>query len=193
MTEEREKRARSGRTKQRILAAARRLFASEGYERTTIRAVAAAADIDPAMVMRYFGSKEGLFAEAATFDLALPALSSVPRRERGRRLARHYVDLWGRQSAGGGLAILLRAGATNDGAADRVREIFRTQVLPTIAAVVTDAAPTRAVLIASQLLGFAYCRYVVRIPALVSLDDEIIVSNLARSIQRCLDGPIGAD
>jgi hypothetical protein len=79
-----------------------------------------------------------------------------------------------------------------DGAAERVREVFREQVLPAIAAVSPDAPATRAALIASQLLGMAYCRYVVRMPALVALDERVIVAKLGETIQRYLDGPIGA-
>ncbi len=171
--------------------AARQRFAAEGYERTTIRAVAADADIDPSMVMRYFGSKQELFAIAATFDLDLPDLSSMPRKERGKRLAQHYLKLWGHDAGGGGLAILLRAAATNDGAAEHMREIFREQVLPAVTAVAPDAPSTRAGLIASQLLGMAYCRYVVKMPALTDLAEEIIIANLGRTIQRYLDGPVG--
>src|SRR4051812_196739 len=151
--------AGSHHTKARILDAARALFSTEGYERTTIRAVAAAADIDGSMVMRYFGNKEGLFAASASFDLDLPDLAALPRRERGRALAQHYLRLWPPAASGGGLAILLRTAATNETAAQRVREIFLSQVFPAIAAVVSDAPALRAGLISSQLLGLSYCRF----------------------------------
>src|SRR5262249_39595533 len=108
--------SRSAPTRRRILEAARRQFAADGYERTTIRTVAAEADIDPSMVMRYFGSKEGLFAAAASFELKLPNLAALPARQRGRALAQHFLNLWGHDPAGGGLATLLRTAATNDGA-----------------------------------------------------------------------------
>src|ERR671929_400042 len=88
-------------TKQRILEAGRRRFSEDGYERTTIRAVATDAAIDPSMVMRYFGSKEGLFAAATSFDLHLPDLTVVARTKRGDRLARHYIDLWEGEYGGG--------------------------------------------------------------------------------------------
>lgn len=191
MAERRETQFRSSATKLRILNAARRQFAEDGYERTTIRSVAVKSDIDPSMVMRYFGSKEGLFAAAATFNLHLPDLTTVPVRQRGERLAQNFVDLWGRELAEGGLPILLRTAATNDRAAGRILKIFREQVLPTVAAVAPDAAAKRAALIASQFLGIAYCRYVVRIPELAKLDDEIIVSALGKTIQRYLHDPIG--
>ncbi|HZU90952.1 MAG TPA: TetR family transcriptional regulator [Stellaceae bacterium] len=190
MAEQRERHSRSDRTKLRILNAARRRFAEEGYERTTIRGVAAAAAIDPSMVIRYFGNKEGLFAAAASFDLALPDLAAVPRRERGKRLARHFLHLWEHDAAGGGLAVLLRTAATSDGAAERVRRIFREQVLPAIAAVSPDAPATRAALITSQFLGLAYSRYVVRIPELTMLAEDVIVASLGRTIQRYLDAPL---
>jgi AcrR family transcriptional regulator len=190
MAEQRDTQPRSAPTRRRILEAARRQFAADGYERTTIRTVAAEADIDPSMVMRYFGSKEGLFAAAASFELHLPDLAAVPARQRGRALAQHFLQLWGHDPAGGGLAILLRTAATNDGAAERVREVFRDQVAPAVGAVAPDAAAARAALISSQLLGVAYCRFVVGIPALVRLDESTLVAALGRTLQRYLDGPL---
>src|SRR2546427_12570160 len=84
-----------GKTKGRILAAAREHFAAYGYERATIRAIAAAAGIDPAMVMRYFGNKERLFAAAAEFDLRLPDLTAGPRGTVGSVVVGHLLDRGG--------------------------------------------------------------------------------------------------
>lgn len=190
MADKRTRRGPSGHTKAGILDVARRRFSIDGYERATIRAIAAEADIDPSMVMRYFGSKDGLFAAAASFDLALPDLTKVPRRERGRTLAQHYLHLWPPAAAAGGLAILLRTAATNERAAERVREIFLTQVLPAIAAVVPDAPALRAGLISSQLLGLSYCRFIVKIPTLTLLDERAVVASLGRTLQACLDDPV---
>src|SRR5690242_21500 len=81
-------------TRSRILGAARRLFAAEGFERTTVRAVAAAASIDPALVLRYFGSKEQLFAAAAAFELRLPDPAISPRDRLGATLVAHFLDRW---------------------------------------------------------------------------------------------------
>jgi len=78
MTDRPAKTAKSQRTKAAILKAAQALFADQGYERATVRDIAARAAIDPAMVIRYFGSKEALFAEATAFDLKLPNLQ-IPR------------------------------------------------------------------------------------------------------------------
>lgn len=190
MAKNSEKQPRSEQTKLRILDAARQQFARDGYERTTIRSVATEAEIDPSMVMRYFGSKEGVFAAAASFDLQLPKLSALLPKARGRALARHFLQLWG-EAGGGGLAILLRTAATNEGAAQRVREIFREQVVPAIAAVAPDAPQTRAAFIATQILGMAYCRYVLNLPELRAVTGDVIVASLGQTIQRYLDAKIG--
>ena len=87
-----EKPLRSQPTRDRILAEARRIFGEQGYDRATIRAIGAAADIHPSMVMRYYGSKEGLFTAAVNFDLQIPDLSTVPREEAGRALVRHFLQ-----------------------------------------------------------------------------------------------------
>ena len=73
---------------------ARSAFAARGYELTTIRAVAAQAGIDASMVMRYFGSKAGLFTAAATMDLQIPDLTATPAARRGELLVRHLVERW---------------------------------------------------------------------------------------------------
>src|ERR687883_609279 len=81
-------------TKAAIVQAARERFAAEGYDRATIRAVAADAGIDPALVMRYYGSKEGLFAAAAVFDLRLPDPSKLPRAKLGASIVDHFLTRW---------------------------------------------------------------------------------------------------
>ena len=82
---------RSEPTRQAILQAARVRFATDGYDRATIRAIAADAGIDPSLVMRYFGSKEQLFVAATDFDLHTPDLAASPPQERGARLVRHFI------------------------------------------------------------------------------------------------------
>src|SRR4051794_21800404 len=103
----------SSATKARILDAARQLFSREGYELATVRAIAAAAQTDPALVIRYFGSKEGLFAEAAVFDLRLPNVSALPRETWGAVLVRHFLERWEGEPGDHALRILLRAAASN--------------------------------------------------------------------------------
>jgi AcrR family transcriptional regulator len=173
-------------TKAVILAAARERFAASGFEKATIRAIAADANIDPSMVMRYFGNKDQLFAAAADFDLAIPDLSDVDTGQLGARLIEHFVNRWERDEA---LIVLLRSGATNDAAAQRMREIFASQLLPVIAKVNPVEPQRRAGLIATQVLGLALCRYVLRLPPVVGLSHDEIVGWLGPTIQRYLEAP----
>jgi AcrR family transcriptional regulator len=179
---------RSDTTKAAILAAARERFAADGYERATIRAIASYASIDPAMVMRYFGNKEGLFAAAVEFDLRLPDLSTVPRRRIGEVLVRHVLTRWEEDET---LAALLRAGMTHAAAAERLRAIFAGQVRPAVAAVVADRrqADLRAGLLGTQVLGLVVTRYLIRLPPVVAMTADEIVHWFAPTVQRYLIGP----
>src|SRR5215216_6050998 len=118
------------RTRAAILTAARERFAADGYERATIRAIAGDAGIDPAMVMRYFGNKEKLFAAAAEFDLRMPDLTPLPRSASGAAFVEHFVDTWERDDT---FMALIRAAATQEAAAKRVRAVLAAQVVPLIA------------------------------------------------------------
>src|SRR3989441_5959229 len=152
-----------GKTKGRILAAARKHFAAYGYERATIRAIAADAGVDPALVMRYFGTKEKLFAAAAEFDLRLPDLAAVPRDAIGSLLVGHFLDRWESDDT---LQALLRAAVSHQVAVARLRAIFATQVMPALAPLWQDraTAATRVGPVATPMLGMALCPYVLRLP-----------------------------
>jgi AcrR family transcriptional regulator len=173
-------------TKAVILAAARERFAQSGFERATIRAIAADANIDPSMVMRYFGNKNQLFAAAADFDLQLPDLSDVDRDRLGARLVDHFMSRWERDE---GLIVLLRSSTTNAEAAQRMREIFAGQLLPVIAKVNPSAPERRAGLLATQVIGLAMCRYVLRVPPVVAMSRDETVAWLGPTVQRYLVAP----
>jgi AcrR family transcriptional regulator len=168
-----------------ILIAARERFASDGYERATIRAIAADARIDPSMVMRYYGNKEKLFAAAAEFDLQLPDVGSLPAGELGTALARHFLQRWEGDET---LTALLRAAATNEAATERMRELFGGQLLPLASALCPDPAdaPRRAGLVASQMLGLALCRFVLRLPPVVAMTADEAADWVGPTIQRYL-------
>ena len=173
---------RSQTTRDNILEAAKRLFGEEGYERTTIRAIADAAGIHASMVMRYYGSKEGLFAAAASFDLELPDLSVIPRQQMGTTLIRHFLQRW--QSETGELPALLRVSVTHEQARLRLIEIFRGQVAPAIATICgKERAAVCSALLATQTLGLALTRYVLRLPPVVDLADEVIIERLGATLQ----------
>ncbi len=176
---------RSDATRAAILVAARERFAAEGFERATIRAIAADAGIDPSMVMRYYGSKDKLFAAASAFDLRLPDLDALPVDQVGTTLVAHFLQRWESDDT---LMALLRAAGTNEAAAESAREIFATQVAPAVCRVAPDPAETavRAGLVASQILGAALVRYVLRLPPVATMDHAELVAWLGPTIQRYL-------
>ncbi|MEV6664253.1 TetR family transcriptional regulator [Streptomyces nigra] len=179
---------RSDATRTAILDAARERFAADGYDRATIRAIARDANIDPSMVMRYYGNKEGLFAAAVAIDLKLPDPASLSPDRAGRALVTHFLTMWEQNEV---LTALLRVGATNEAGAERMQGIFADQLLPLALRVCPDPeqAPARAALASSQLLGLALTRYVLRFPPAVALSPEEIVAWLAPTVQRYLTAP----
>ena len=189
MDQELKKPTKSDRTRATILAAAQKLFAEQGYERTTVRDIAAIAKIDPALVIRYFGSKDELFARVAVFDLKLPDLSKADRSKIGEMLVRHFLSLWEGENANGGLPIMLRSAASNEVAAKKLRDVFVGQVMPTLSRAGDPSdARERAGLVSSQLLGLALCRYVLKLPPVVGLSRERIVRDVGQTIQRYVTG-----
>jgi AcrR family transcriptional regulator len=181
---------RSEATRRAILDAARAIFASRGYEQTTIRAVAAEAGIDASMVMRYFGSKAKLFTSAATTSLQPADLTSVPERQRGELLVRHFVDRWERSPSGDTLVLLLRTAFTDDAVAEQVQANLHRQVTAPVAALGDPDAGRRSALIASQLLGVAVSRYILRHEPLASMPTDDLVADISPTIQRYLSQPL---
>lgn len=174
--------AKSQRTREAIEAAARIIFEQQGYERATVREIGSEANVDPSLIIRYFGSKDGLFSAVAQVDLKLPDLASVGRSRIGETLVEHFLEQW---EGGSGLPVLLRSASSNEAAAEQLQRIFAGQVFPMIAAAGrSENAPQRAGLVASQLLGLAMTRYILKLPPVVALGREMIVRELGKTIQR---------
>lgn len=182
--------ARAHATQARILAAARSQFARHGYDRTTIRTVATEADADPALVMRYFGSKDGLFAAASAFDLRLPDLSAVAHDRFGETLIRHFLARWEDDPDDQSLKILLRASVTSTEAAARCRALFAEQVLPTVQTAAPDQPVLRAGLMATQILGLALCRFILVVPPIADMHPKTVVATIGPTVQRYLTAPL---
>ncbi len=172
-------------TRASILAAARQRFAADGYDRATIRAIAADAGIDPSLVMRYFGNKQGLFVAAAEIDLRLPDFAKLARKDMAAAAIEHFLDRWSEDDI---MQALLRTSATNEDAAERMRSLLATQTVPLVAAMCGDpkSAPIRAGLINSQILGFAYFRFVLKVPSIVAMRRADIVKWLGATVHRYL-------
>jgi AcrR family transcriptional regulator len=183
---------KSDRTRAAILRAARRQFTTVGYDRASVRSIATEADIDPSMVIRYFGSKAALFAAAVDVDLALPDLAAVSTDSLGEVLTRHFLRRWEGDLHDDAILLLLRSAATHEEAAQRARELFRDQMLAALRAVLPAAGelPRRAGLVASQLLGLALCRYLLRLPPVVRMSPAAVVRTIGPTVQRYLTGPL---
>ncbi|MFQ6398888.1 TetR/AcrR family transcriptional regulator [Nocardia sp. KC 131] len=185
---------RSDATRAAILEAARARFAAEGFRTATIRAIAADAAIDPSMVMRYFGSKDGLFAAAVDVSLDLPDLTAADPDALGELLVRRFLDIWEDRADTNVLVILMRSSITDEGVSQRFRQIFAEQVLPAVLRVGDPAdAQRRGGLVVTQLLGLALCRYVLELPPVVALTRAEIIADIGPTLQRYLtSSPIEA-
>lgn len=188
------KRRKSDATRGRIVEAARERFRKEGFERTTIRKVAADAGIDPSMVMRYFESKRGLFDAAMTVELRIPDLSRHPRDKLGEALITHFLKRWEEPDADS-LQLLLRSSASNEEAANRLRGVFRDQIVALVGRLRGSDKDAREVasLIATQTVGLAYTRYVLKLPPLVAMPHATIIKVIGATIQRYLTDPLPKD
>jgi AcrR family transcriptional regulator len=180
-------------TREAILAAAREAFAARGLERTTIRAVAAAAGVDAALVLHYFESKQGLFRAAMRppFDprTALPPLFAGGREAAGEPVARFIVGVLERDESRERMLGIVRAAASDDEAAEMLRATIADEVLGTIArALDLPDAPLRASLMGVQVVGLAMARYVVRVEPLASAPPDEVVAWLAPLLQHCMTG-----
>ena len=181
---------RSAGTRRAILDAARSAFGAHGYDQTTIRAVAAAAGVDASMVMRYFGSKAGLFTAAATADLPALDLRAVPPAERGEALVRLMVSRWEDADRDDELILLLRTAVNSEAVAAQLQATLGQLVTRPIAALGVADAAERGAFIGAQLLGLVLCRYILRQEPLASLPAADVVAAVAPSVQRYLDDPV---
>jgi AcrR family transcriptional regulator len=177
------------RTKASLIDAARRAFAEDGYERTTVRSVASKAGVNPALINRYFGGKEGLFATAVQIDLQLPDLAPLPKADIGPALVQHFFDRWdGREDDI--LRTLIRTSGTHPEAAAHMRRVLGEQVRPLVERLSGgNGAPERAALVATQILGLAYFRYVLEAPDLV-LSPKTATSVIGATINHYLFGAL---
>jgi AcrR family transcriptional regulator len=169
-----------------VLAAARLRFANDGYEATTIRAVARDARVDPSLVMQFYGSKEGLFSavveQRADPEIVLGSLAG-PRAGRGRRFTRAYFSLWEDPVGGDQLRSIVRAAIGSPRATAVLQGLH-------VAKLAQSGIPASGhlgiVLAAAHLLGVAVARYILELPALVELPLEKLIQRLSPVIDKYL-------
>jgi AcrR family transcriptional regulator len=172
-----------------ILAAARSRFGSDGYERTTLRAIAADVGVDAALVIRYFGCKQDLFAAAAEFTLHLPDLSGVDPDDVARVLLPSFFAVWEEDTT---FVALLRAAMTSATATETMRQVFASQVAPVLAAVTPDNPAQRAGLMGAFIIGLATTRYVLANPAVADLSHDELIRWASPVVRQLLVGPAPA-
>jgi AcrR family transcriptional regulator len=171
-----------------ILAAARVLFGERGYDKASIRAIAREAKVDPALVHHYFGSKEELFAAAMEFPIdpnLILAQFAGPREDVGERIVRMFLRVWGDPELGPQFVGVMRSATTTEQGAALLREFVSARLLARVSA--TAGVPKLNLnLAASQMVGVAMLRYVLKVEPIASAAEDDLVTLLAPMIQRYL-------
>ncbi|MDT5144365.1 MAG: hypothetical protein QOE52_1565 [Mycobacterium sp.] len=145
-------------TRADILSAARRRFATEGFERTTLRAIAADVGVDAALVIRYFGNKQDLFATSTEFTIDLPDISAAGPDDIADMLLPQYFAVWEDDHS---FLALLRAAMTSRVAAETLNATLARHVAPTLMAVTPDNPQQRIALTDAFVIGLATTRSVI--------------------------------
>ncbi|WP_240316508.1 TetR/AcrR family transcriptional regulator [Mycobacterium persicum] len=179
----------------RILTAARDEFAEHGWAGTAIRAVARAADVDPALIYHYFGSKEGLLdAATAPPQKWLDSVAktwATPRDQLGGQLIRNVLDIWTDAEVGPTLRAVVLTAAHEPTTREKLRLIVERGLIGESTLGDDEGERLRrSGLIASQLIGFALLRYVWKIEPIASMPEDEAVAALAPNLQRYVDGDI---
>ncbi|MFI7444829.1 TetR/AcrR family transcriptional regulator [Nonomuraea indica] len=197
MADERGRRPGNPQTRREILEAAMESFKAHGYGGTTIRGVARAAGVDPALVMHFFGSKDGLFSAAINTSLPVALLVGAfdgDEAHIGERLVTKYLEVWEDPAHGPDLSAVLHAAAATPAAAELLKELTSRELLgPVTRRLSGDHAEIRALLTASQLLGLAMIRYMLKVDPLASMSAGQVVAVVAPTVQRYLTGPLSLD
>jgi AcrR family transcriptional regulator len=162
---------RRKRTETAVLSAARKQFAEHGFERTTIRAVAADAGIDPALVMQLFGNKEQLFSAAAQASIDLHSLVEAPVGDLAKASAAHLFSGFEEPSRRDSSEALLRSCLTHPLAGQILRDQVMAPAQSTVAATIGgNDAELRAAVLNACTLGVTIARYLLRVPAMAQAD-----------------------
>jgi AcrR family transcriptional regulator len=174
-----------------ILSSARVLFGERGYDRASIRAIAGAAGVDPALVHHFFGTKEDLFAAAMRFpvdpDTILPLILAGPREEIGERLVRTVLRFWGDPKLRPQFVGVIRSATTNEAGASLLREFISSKIFARVAEAL-NVPRLNLNAAASQIVGVVIVRYVIEVEPMASASEEELVALLAPTIQRYLNG-----
>lgn len=169
-------------------------FTERGYDGATVRAIAQRAEVDPAMVNHWFGSKDALFVAAMEIpvnpDEIIPRLLDGDPDQLAERILRTFLSVWD-ANGGGALTALMRSVASHEEAAQMMREFVGRVIFGTVVSTVAPDRPElRAALCGSQVAGLGMIRYVIRLEPLASADHDTVVAAIAPNLQRYLTGAL---
>lgn len=177
-----------------VLDAARSLFAEVGFERATIRGIAARASVDPALVHHFFGTKNDLLRAALVLPFNPATLFAVMDEhpgDEGRALVARVLELWGQPQVREQFTALLRVAMSREEAKVALRDVLTRELLQRLESQVgTDDAPLRAALVASQIAGLAMTRFIIGIQPIATSSNARLVAAVGPTIQRYLTGDI---
>lgn len=175
-------------TKAALLAAAKEVFAEQGFEVATVRTIASRGGVDPAMVNHWFGGKQGLFHAAIELPIVPAEVSARliygELESLGERMVRVFVAMC--DNIGGEFAALVRSIASQELAGRKLGEFVHNIVDPVVATLPLDQLELRAALCCSHMIGLGMARYVLRTEPLATADPETVVALVAPSLQHYL-------
>jgi len=175
-----------------VLAAARRLFAKNGYARTSIREIAAEADVNHALVVTYFGGKEALFIEVVgRFQIPQEALGGGIEGL-GARLARAYVERWENMADDDPWPALVRSAVSHEASRELLRSALEAQQTVPLGEVFggTEDSPVRIALVQCLVAGMIMERYIYGLEPARSLPAAAFEAALAGLLQHAISGPL---
>jgi AcrR family transcriptional regulator len=179
----------------RIVAAARDEFAEHGWAGTTIRAVARTADVDPALVYHYFGSKEGLL-DAATnppqkWLESVAKVWTIPLDQLGVALITLLLEAWADDDVGPTLRAILQTAAHEPATREKLRRVVEGSLMG-VSQLGADERDRliRSGLVSSQMMGFALMRYVWKVEPVASMSDDEAIAAIAPNLQRYVSGDL---
>ncbi len=183
------------RTREAILAAASRRFAAAGYDRASLRAIAADAGVDQKLIAHYFGSKQQLFVAAIGFPLdpaeLLPTVLDHPPEELRARLVELLTLVLDEPAVRERMTGIVRGAASSEEMARMIREFLGRAVFQPVAAAIGGDEPLlRANLVGSQVVGLLMARNVVAVEPLASTPARRIAEAVAPTLERYLVGPL---
>jgi AcrR family transcriptional regulator len=178
-------------TREAILAAAKQAFNTQGYGATSLRAVARTAGVDPALILHFFGSKDGLFEAALALPVdpgeLVPALLADGIDGLGERIVCTFLRVWDGTPGQGPMLAMLRSAVSHEDSAEMLRRLLTRVLLRPLALGAGASHPdVAAALLASQITGLALTRYVLKVEPMASMSAEQLAPLLGPTLQRYL-------